>query len=622
MATLQNHPGYWLRDDAAAAFNQAEADHGIFTVNSAGRYEWEQQDLINKWNQGGTYNRPPYLYKPAMPAKTSNHVAGGGKALDIGDWRRFAQVCQRYGFQHTYPDSDPVHFDYVGGGSGGGNFSQTVKDQQAWLISRGYDLGSTGADGIAGPKYAAAVQSYQTFLRAYGYSGDIDGQWGDGTQAAHTQFYNAIQNSNAELKSQQQFLISRGYDLGSTGADGVWGPKTESAIKSYQTFLRKYGYSGDIDGKWGDGTQAAHAKFYAELNSSTSTTPPFPLPDHQWFGPEAGGDNSISGWYSHSESLKLWQQRMSDRGWPITVDGLYGPKGATTPQGNTAEVTVAFQTEKQLVPDGLIGPATWKAAWEAPVTPAPPIPEKPKPTEPAPTDPLPDDELKATPDLITPLTKDFPSWIKFDIVTDPESQKPYLNKEAAEYYGVPYNPIESHLHWWGEPGKSGTHDGNVSHLKNTKDLSVNFVVSEKRITLMVPINKIALTTGKRNPYAWKSENDPTLTDWQYKTMGYLHYIVEKLNPTLANEPLRLHHEFYATRCSEIDKAKVRQYAEDFRTGKLDPATGLAPEKPVDPKPDPEPVEPEEGYVSVPISFLSGLPGEFRKLADDIEKLLE
>ena len=26
MATLRNHPGFWLRDDAAAAFDQAEAD--------------------------------------------------------------------------------------------------------------------------------------------------------------------------------------------------------------------------------------------------------------------------------------------------------------------------------------------------------------------------------------------------------------------------------------------------------------------------------------------------------------------------------------------------------------------------------------------------------------------
>lgn len=620
MATLRNHRNFWLRDDAAAAFDKAEADHGIFTVNSAGRYEWEQQGLINKWNQGGTYNRPPYLYKPAMPAKTSNHVRNGGVAVDIGDWRRFAKICRDYGFVHSYPDSDPVHFDFVGGGNSGGSyeFNQDVKNRQEWLISRGYDLGSYGADGLAGPKYTAAVQSYQTFLKSFGYAGDIDGVWGDGTQKAHQKFYDQVHSSDATLKSQQQFLISRGYDLGTYGADGVWGPKTEAAIKAYQTFLRKYGYTGEADGIWGDGTQAAHSKFYAELNGSSTSTPAFPLPNHQWFGPEAGGDNSISGWYSHNADLRVFQQRMADRGWPITVDGLYGPKGATTPTGNTAEVVVAFQKEKGLTADGLIGPTTWKAAWESPVTPAQPTPEKPKPTEPTPDVPLPDDEIKATPDLITPTAKDFPSWIKFDIVTDPESQKPNLNVEAAEYYGVPYLPIESHWHWWNSPGKGGSHSGNVSHIKNTKDLSVNFVLSENWITLMVPLNKIALTTGTRNPYAWKVENDPTLSEQQYKTMGYLLYIVEKLNPSLLNDPLRLHKEFYATSCSDINKSKVRQFAEDFRTGALDPTTGNAPESPVEPT---EPTEPNTDYVQIPREFVTGLPGEFRQLASDLEQYL-
>lgn len=628
MAILRNHPGFWLRDDAAAAFDKAEAENGTFTVNSAGRTEAQQQSLIDRWNQGGVYNRPPYLYKPASPAKTSNHVINGGVALDIGDWRRFAQVCERYGFRHSYPDSDPVHFDFVGGSTAGGSngtFNQTVQDQQNWLISRGYNLGPTGADGIAGPKYAAAVQSYQTFLRAYGYTGDIDGQWGPGTQAAHNAYYAAVNNASEELKARQVWLISRNYNLGSTGADGIWGPSTEAAFKQYQEFLRAFGYDGDIDGQWGPGTQAAHEKYVASL-AAAPATPAFPLSTNQWFGPEAGGDNSISGWHSTPighPGLKQWQQRMADRGWPITVDGIYGPKGATTPQGNTAEVTVAFQKEKGLEPDGKIGPATWAAAWEAPVTPTTPTPEPPKPTEPE-TPTLPDDELAATPNVVTPTAADFPSWIRFETVTDPEGQKPDLNKEAAEYYGVPYKPVEAHLHWWGSPGQAGTHDGNVSHIKNTKDLSVNFVTSEKRITLMVPLNKIALTTGKRNPYAWKAENDPTLTDWGYKTMGYLVYIVEKLNPDLVNEPLRLHKEFYSTSCSEIDKGKVRTYAEQFRTGALDPATGLPPviTPPVDPPVDPDPTpEIPEGMVLIPRSLIAGLPSEFRALADELESYL-
>lgn len=623
MATLRNHPGYWLRDDAAAAFNRAEADHGVFIVNSAGRTVAEQQGLIDRWNQGGASNRPPYLYKPAMPATASNHVANGGVAVDIADWRRFAQICGNYGFRHSFPDSDPVHFDFVGGSSGGSATpNATIQAQQNWLISRGYDLGPTGADGIAGPKYAAAVQKYQTFLRAYGYTGDIDGIFGNGTQAAHQKYYDAVNNQNAELKAQQAWLISRGYDLGTTGADGVWGPKTEAAIKGYQTFLRAWGYAGDIDGKWGAGTQATHEKFAASL-AAQPKVPPFPLPAGKWFGPESGGENSISGWHSYNAELKVFQQRMKDLGWPIMVDGLYGPKGATTPQGNTAEVVVAFQKEKGLMPDGLIGPKTWEAAWTAPVTPTTPTPEQPKPTEPA-TPTIPDDEAAATPNLISPTTADFPSWIRFEVVLDPEGQEADHNVKAAQYYGKPYNPVESHTHWWGEPGEGGSHDGNVSYIRNTNDLSVNFVVSAGRVTMMVPLNKIALTTGQRNPFAWKSENDPMITDLSndelgYRTMGYLHYIVEKLNPSLLNEPIRLHKEFYSTSCSGLDKAKVRAYAEKFRTGALDPATGKAPvvTPPVDPTPEPNPEKVEiskEFYA-----LLKQLPSEFRSLADDLDE---
>ncbi len=51
---------------------------------------------------------------------------------------------------------------------------------------------------------------------------------------------------------------------------------------------------------------------------------------------------------------------MHGRGWTITADGLYGPQ--------TESVARAFQQEKGLAVDGLIGVKTWDAAWNAPVT--------------------------------------------------------------------------------------------------------------------------------------------------------------------------------------------------------------------------------------------------------------
>lgn len=87
--------------------------------------------------------------------------------------------------------------------------------------------------------------------------------------------------------------------------------------------------------------------------------PPFPLPRGWYFGPRSGPRHCVSGYHSHRESLAFWQRRMGKRGWKITADGLYGPK--------TAQVTKAFQRNKGLVADGLIGPATWSAAWTMPL---------------------------------------------------------------------------------------------------------------------------------------------------------------------------------------------------------------------------------------------------------------
>jgi hypothetical protein len=204
----------------------------------------------------------------------------------------------------------------------------------------------------------------------------------------------------------------------------------------------------------------------------------------------------------------------------------------------------------------------------------------------APPDGTDPDDDEYTPDIVTPTAEDFPAWITYDERLDPDALKPDLNKAAYEYYGVKYDPIESHTHWWNLPGQGGTHDGNVNYILGKAGLSVNYVLSAGRVTLMVPLHLIAATTGQRNPFAWKSENDPLITvpgsDLGYKTSGYLHYIVEKLNPRLREEAIRLHKEFYETSCSDINTAKVREFAEMFHSGALDPATG---QPPVGPEPE-------------------------------------
>jgi peptidoglycan hydrolase-like protein with peptidoglycan-binding domain len=278
MKYLANHPSYWLDDAAADALNAYEAQYGVLDITDAGRTVQEQQDLIDRWYQGGTYNRPPYLYQPYMPAASGPHV--GGHAVDTTDYNRFAQHCGDFGWQHNLPNSDPVHFIYVGGGSSGGGkvgniTSRPTSDVQQALVNAGIGIGSSGVDGIYGKDTTAAVAEFQKqkgldidgvygpatdaalfpaappapptggggwagiqqMLKAlYGYTGAIDNDPGQGTWAA-----------------MQRFLKA---NWGYTGP--VDGDPGENTYKAMQRWLAaRYGYTGDIDGIVGDGTNAA-----------------------------------------------------------------------------------------------------------------------------------------------------------------------------------------------------------------------------------------------------------------------------------------------------------------------------------------------------------------------------
>lgn len=104
---------------------------------------------------------------------------------------------------------------------------------------------------------------------------------------------------------------------------------------------------------------------------SGASAPTFPLPSSWYFGPAAGPVQSVSGHHGnahgsaheHQKNIARFQRRMIERGWLFPAhgaDGLYGAE--------TRENTLAFQREKSLAVDGLIGPATWRAAWSEPVT--------------------------------------------------------------------------------------------------------------------------------------------------------------------------------------------------------------------------------------------------------------
>ncbi|MDY0828595.1 peptidoglycan-binding protein [Microbacterium sp. BG28] len=243
MATLKNHPGFWLRDDAARAFDALEDKHGVFTVNSAGRTVAEQQDAINRWDRGGAANRPPYLYQPARPATASNHVKNGGVAVDVREYDRFRRVAGEFGFR-WFGSSDPVHFDFMGWGGGSAAApDQVTRDRQSWLNhARGENL---AVDGIEGPATRAAYQRYQAFLGVA-----QDGVWGAVTQAAHQRFYDSVNRPQIAVDGAWGPATTRALQAAlGVAQDGVLGPDTYRAIQART--------GSTADGFWGSNSKRA-----------------------------------------------------------------------------------------------------------------------------------------------------------------------------------------------------------------------------------------------------------------------------------------------------------------------------------------------------------------------------
>jgi len=63
---------------------------------------------------------------------------------------------------------------------------------------------------------------------------------------------------------------------------------------------------------------------------------------------------------SRVKAVKVWQARMKARGWTTSINGIHDAKSVA--------MTKAFQKEKGLAVDGIVGPVTWNAAWIEPIT--------------------------------------------------------------------------------------------------------------------------------------------------------------------------------------------------------------------------------------------------------------
>lgn len=107
-------------------------------------------------------------------------------------------------------------------------------------------------------------------------------------------------------------------------------------------------------GDWSGSSSAPHhaAGGTGHTAAAPSATPvPSTPPAHS--GPAFGGTLLELG--SENSAVSEWQQQLVALGHSLTVDGSFG--------AHTEEATKAFQGEKGLTQDGIVGEHTWAAAW-------------------------------------------------------------------------------------------------------------------------------------------------------------------------------------------------------------------------------------------------------------------
>ena len=221
--------------------------------------------------------------------------------------------------------------------------------------------------------------------------------------------------------------------------------------------------------------------------------------------------------------------------------------------------------------------------------------------------------------LKEPTAADFAvaaAWLSYSEALDPDETVDIAVKNEADwrYYRkntpavLPYSPVaRSIAHWWDAPEKKPTFDGVLNTMLAVRDKSVDYVTGPGRVAKTGSLFTASYTTGGPvNMAAWTTENDPIMTtddptaELGYRTLAFVHFLVESLNPKMRGQSIELHKAHAATACSNIDTTRLRKTIEMFFDGELDPATGMTEEETTLPEPpdpqeptDPEPVDPTE-----------------------------
>jgi peptidoglycan hydrolase-like protein with peptidoglycan-binding domain len=306
---------------------------------------------------------------------TSAVVAFAGPAAadpSSDDWYqlRMCESSNRYDINTGNGYYGAYQFDLstwrsVGGSGYPNEASPSEQDYRALLLYRkrgwnpwvcaylvGLSEDGDARSGVAPPEPGNQSPGTGTGEDPPGSAGPSGGSSG-GSAYPGRQFFEG--DYSEELKVWQKQMGTRGYDLVGTG---YFGPKTKAAVLDLQAKagLNVVGYIGPrtwaaawdtSSGSPGSsGSSGSSAGYTPQTNESCGVGQPT--------APEWPGKTFVQG--DTARELQCFQKQLGSRGYGLTGTGYYGPA--------TKTAVVELQTRNGINPSGILGPQTWKAAWE------------------------------------------------------------------------------------------------------------------------------------------------------------------------------------------------------------------------------------------------------------------
>lgn len=290
---------------------------------------------------------------------------------------------------------------------------ENVKYAQNKLISKGYSVGTSGADGIFGSATEQAVRQFQAdnglsadgmigpitwekledsstimpssypgavigmgargdnvvkiqnelIRRGYTVSGGADGQYGSGCKAAVIQFQqdNGLSADGIVGKQTWDALFPEaGTAYTYPGYIITMGARGDNVVKIQQRLINLgYTVSGGADGQYGSGVRNAVREFQEDHGldidgdvGEKTWKALFPVQQTS-----IGYPGYLMGMGMSDSNIKLVQKRLSDLGFSVgTIDGIYGQK--------TKDAVISFQSSRGLNSDGIVGEKTWNRLFD------------------------------------------------------------------------------------------------------------------------------------------------------------------------------------------------------------------------------------------------------------------